>query len=319
MINLQLQTGSDAITMLTSENSVSGYEPLDQEERAVVRSKRPEPQSAQLTVEQMKSAIPKLARRISDLEGFDVSTIRRRFDPIVEALANKVDGTLQEILGHGSVEYNEYTIHSLDTLPLVMGGGDDPLPQVHKGYQEGIERATLKLKTLKELFEERVADASPVQSTNFPTALRTASGSRRIFVVHGHDDGTKETVARYLTQLGVQPIILHEQPNQGRTVIEKFEAHADVEYAVVIFTPDDIGYPKENPDSARPRARQNVVLELGFFWGTLSCVLFKEGVEMPSDYSGVLYVLLDDLGKWRFDLAREMKSAGMTIDLNKAV
>jgi predicted nucleotide-binding protein len=123
------------------------------------------------------------------------------------------------------------------------------------------------LKTLKELFEERVADASPVQSTNFPTALRTASGSRRIFVVHGHDDGTKETVARYLTQLGVQPIILHEQPNQGRTVIEKFEAHADVEYAVVIFTPDDIGYPKENPDSARPRARQNVVLELGFFWG----------------------------------------------------
>src|SRR5271169_1407798 len=127
----------------------------------MAKSKRPESQSAQLSIEQMKAALPKLQRRITDLENFDVKTIRERWDPVMEALAKKVDGTLQEILGHGTVEYNEYSVYSLDTLPLSMGGGPDPLPRVQNGYREGIERAVLKLKTLKELFEERIADAGP--------------------------------------------------------------------------------------------------------------------------------------------------------------
>ena len=107
----------------------------------------------------MRTAIPKLERRIKDLETFDVSTIRDRWDPVTEGLVKKVDGTIQEILGHGTVEYNEYSIDSLDTLPLIMGGGPHPLPEVHRGYREGIERALVKLRTLKEIFEERIADA----------------------------------------------------------------------------------------------------------------------------------------------------------------
>ena len=272
----------------------------------------------------MGAAIPKLERRIKDLESFDVNTIRERWDPVMEALAKKVDGTLQEILGHGTVEYNEYSIDSLDTLPLIMGGGPDPLPRVIQGYREGIERAALKLKTLKELFEERLSDASSgVQGTQSSLPVTPAAATRRVFVVHGRDDGAKETVARFVSQLRLEPIILHEQPNRGRTIIEKFEAHATVDYALVLLTPDDVGHPANDPAQARPRARQNVVLELGFFLGTLGrhrvCVLYSGDVEMPSDYQGVLYVPLDQRGAWRLAVAREMKVAGVDVDLNDAM
>lgn len=286
----------------------------------MARSRSSEPKSANLTVEQMRSAIPKLERRIKDLEAFDVGSIRERFDPVAEALAKKVDGTLQEILGHDTVEYQQYSVHSFDTLPTVIGRGSDPLPRVHEGYRDGIERCVLKLKTLKELFEERIADAVPIEAPPLQTQAKPRFGTRRVFVVHGHDDGTKETVARYLTKLDLEPVILHEQPNQGRTVIEKFEAHTDVDFAVVLFTPDDVGYPAARPDDARPRARQNVVLELGFFMAALGrqrvCVLYRGDVDIPSDYGGVLYLPLDNAGAWKFLLAREMKDVGIDINLN---
>lgn len=289
----------------------------------MARSKAPEPRTAQLTVDGMRAAIPKLERRIKDLESFDVSTVRERWDPVVDGLVKKVDGTLQEILGHGTVEYNEYSIDSLDTLPLILGGGPDPLPEVQQGYREGIERALIKLKTLKELFEERIADAPSVSGAGAPRPEKKPGSSRRIFVVHGRDDGTKETIARYLSKLDLIPIILHEQPSQGKTIIEKFESHADVDFAVVLFTPDDIGHAAGEPQNARPRARQNVVLELGFFMGALGrhrvCVLYKGDIEMPSDYAGVVYVPLDASGAWRFAVAREIKSSGIDVDLNKAM
>jgi predicted nucleotide-binding protein len=147
--------------------------------------------------------------------------------------------------------------------------------------------------------------------------------SRRVFVVHGHDDGLKETVARFLSKLDLQPVILHEQPNRGRTVVEKFEEHSDVAFAVVLFTPDDVGHCVGKADEIKPRARQNVVLELGFFMSALGrervCILYKRGVEVPSDYAGVLYEELDVKGAWRFRLAVEIQAAGVEVDLNKAV
>lgn len=153
--------------------------------------------------------------------------------------------------------------------------------------------------------------------------MKAEPSSRRVFVVHGHDDGTKEAVARFLGKLDLEPVILHEQPNRGRTVIEKFEDYADVAFAVVLFTPDDIGHAAGKEADAKPRARQNVVLELGFFMAALGrahvCVLYKGGVEIPSDYSGVLYEELDGKGMWRFRLAAEIKAAGIEVDLNKAV
>jgi Predicted nucleotide-binding protein containing TIR-like domain len=86
-----------------------------------------------------------------------------------------------------------------------------------------------------------------------------------VFLVHGHDEGAKHGVARFLEQLGVQPVILQEQINRGMTVIEKFEDFASrAGFAVVLMTPDDFGYPVAKEEEKKHRPRQNVVLELGF-------------------------------------------------------
>jgi CAP12/Pycsar effector protein, TIR domain len=93
--------------------------------------------------------------------------------------------------------------------------------------------------------------------------------SRKIFIVHGHDDGSRETVARFLERIGFEPIILHKQANRGMTVVEKLTAYGDVGFAVVLLTPDDVGRSTKDT-TLNPRARQNVVLELGYFIGRLT-------------------------------------------------
>ena len=148
--------------------------------------------------------------------------------------------------------------------------------------------------------------------------------SRRVFLVHGHNDGLLHEVARYLDKLQLQPIVLREQPSSGRTIIEKFIDFADVGYAVVLLTPDDRGGTiKATFEEQRPRARQNVILELGYFLGKLSrnrvTALHMGGVEIPSDYSGVAFVAVDDRGAWRLELARELKASGIDIDMNLAL
>ncbi len=147
--------------------------------------------------------------------------------------------------------------------------------------------------------------------------------SSRVFIVHGHDDTLKEQVARTLGRLGLEPIILHEQPNGGKTIIEKFEKHADVGFAVVLLTPDDIGAAK--PVSGAPmltaRARQNVIFELGYFAGRLGrdrvVALRKGETELPSDLHGVVWEPVDSGGAWKTKLAGELKNAGYDVDKNK--
>ena len=145
--------------------------------------------------------------------------------------------------------------------------------------------------------------------------------SRNVFVVHGHADAVTLAVARFLEKLDLRPIILHEQPDIGRAVIEKFEAHADVGFAVVLLTPDDVGG-FASSGKLNPRARQNVILELGYFIGKLGrervCALYTEGVEVPSDIHGVLYMPYDTENGWRLKLAHEIKTAEITADLNRA-
>lgn len=149
------------------------------------------------------------------------------------------------------------------------------------------------------------------------------TSNNRVFIVHGHDDNAKINLARFLEKLGIEAIILHEQPSKGKTIIEKFEEHAAGScFAVVLLTPDDVGYPQEEKENAKPRARQNVIFELGYFCGALGrkdvCVFYKEGVEIPNDYLGVVYTLMDTPGAWQLHLAKEMKEAGLQFDMNKA-
>lgn len=150
------------------------------------------------------------------------------------------------------------------------------------------------------------------------------SSAKSVFLVHGHDEATKEKVARFLEKIGLDVIILHEQVNRGMTSIEKFEEYASrAGFAIVLFTPDDLGFPLGSEDRKQPRARQNVVLETGYFVGRLSrervCVLYKGGVELPSDIFGVAYNQIDEAEGWKLAVARELKAAGYEVDLNKIV
>ena len=174
------------------------------------------------------------------------------------------------------------------------------------------------LEEIEEYWEEdeqspRVSDSGvgPPKSTN------------KIFVIHGHDESARETVARFLEKLELEPVILHEQPNKGRTIIEKFEEHADVRFAVVLLTPDDVGAVKDRKSDLRPRARQNVVFEFGYFIGRLGrervCALAKGDIERPSDSDGILYVPLDDNDGWKMRLLRELNAAGFVVDANLAL
>ncbi len=165
----------------------------------------------------------------------------------------------------------------------------------------------------------QIGDQNQMQApvTNRPVAGTT----KQIFIVHGRDEQLKETAARFLEKLGLLPIILHEQPDKGRTVIEKFEQCAEVGFAVVLLTPDDVGSLKDG--ELHPRARQNVIFELGYFIGRLGrervVALHRDEVELPSDYAGVIYTSVDAGGAWKFALARELKAAGMDVDLNRIV
>jgi predicted nucleotide-binding protein len=154
-------------------------------------------------------------------------------------------------------------------------------------------------------------------------ARHPRSEDESIFVVHGHAGETRETVARFLQSLGTNPVILHEQPNSGQTIIEKFERHGSAAgFAVVLLTGDDEGRNRRDGE-LQPRARQNVVLELGFFYGTLgrdhTAILYEPGVELPSDLGGLLYIDLDAQEAWKLKLAKELREAGFNIDLNEVV
>ena len=146
--------------------------------------------------------------------------------------------------------------------------------------------------------------------------------SDRVFIVHGHDEASRESVARFIENLGLTPVILHEQASRGMTVPEKLEEYGNVGYAVILLTPDDVGREKGQLGD-QPRARQNVILELGYFVGRLGrgrVIAFrKDDVEIPSDYLGVVYTDFDARGAWRQELTRELRSAGYEIDLSRAI
>ena len=148
----------------------------------------------------------------------------------------------------------------------------------------------------------------------------TSRPGDKIFIVHGHDGETKLLVAEFIERItGKRPVILHEQADSGRTVIEKFEEHASgAGFAIILLTADDEGREK-GAASLNPRARQNVVLEFGYFMAKLGrsrvVAIHEADVELPSDVSGLLYKSLS--GNWHTELARELEAAKIDVDFSK--
>lgn len=139
-----------------------------------------------------------------------------------------------------------------------------------------------------------------------------------IFIVHGHDEALKIEVARTIERAGLDVTILHEKPNEGLTIIQKLEKYAATAgYAVILMTPDDKGKSKKET-KYKDRARQNVVLEWGYFVGKLGadrvCAIHTENIELPSDISGILYITYDNNGGWKIQLMKELEKAGYSIN-----
>ena len=143
-----------------------------------------------------------------------------------------------------------------------------------------------------------------------------------IFVVHGHAHAVLHETVRVLERgTGREVTVLHEQANAGRTILEKFEDHATASaFAVVLLTADDEGGIRTSGDT-HLRGRQNVIFELGFFFGKLGrqrvAVLLEESVEKPSDVDGLVYITLDKGGAWKYTLARELEAAGISVDRSR--
>jgi predicted nucleotide-binding protein len=201
------------------------------------------------------------------------------------------------------------------------GGGSRYLPQEIRDFHGEIDDRVHRLESIAERLELIPLSDDVSKRLDAPSAAPTSL--TRVFVVHGHDEALRERVARFLEKLDLEPVILHEQANEGMTVIEKLERHSDVRFAVVLLTPDDEGRAVTGDGIFRPRARQNVVLELGYFTGKLGrkavCALHRGSLELPSDYLGVVYIQIDEGGGWQLRLAKELRAAGFSVDMNKAL
>ena len=289
-------------------------------------TRRPPPTPAQvnLTVDQMRKGIARLEKVIGEIEAFDETTVVKRWSPAQNALEATIEGTLASVFGHETVEYRRYSrANSLDHGPIYMSSGDNPRVNGHEARQyvaEGKVEAVQILRSAIQWLQDEIGDAAETEQA---TGIAPASTvpSKKIFIVHGHDEGARETVARFIEGIGFEAIVLSEQANQGRTIIEKIEANADVGFAVVLLTPDDVG--GKAPDSLRPRARQNVLLELGYFIAKLGrrsvCTLAKGDLDIPTDFAGVVWEKLDNGGAWKQALARELTATGYHIDWNKVM
>jgi len=150
-------------------------------------------------------------------------------------------------------------------------------------------------------------------------SVPVARNKRKVFIVHGRDNEAKQEVARFLSGIGLEPIILHEQASAGMTIIEKIERYAnDADFALVLYTPCDLGRGvHETKVAARNRARQNVVFEHGYLMAKLGrqnvCALVKGEIETPNDISGVVYVSLDGFGGWKIEVTKELQACGYEV------
>ena len=223
-----------------------------------------------------------------------------------EAWKTKTERFLIRRYGEKSLEYKKFKETRFSLMIFAMGTPDSAFVNACK---DGLMTTkAIFLTYLEEMEEESSAPQKP--SINSPTY-------GKVFIVHGHDGELKQAVARIIEKQGIEAIILSEQANKGRTIIEKFEDYSDVSGAICLFTADDYGRAKADKTD-NTRARQNVVLETGYFMGKLGrdhvVLLADKGIEMPSDLSGVVYT---DTAKWEIDLLKELKAMGYTVDFNK--
>jgi predicted nucleotide-binding protein len=259
-------------------------------------------------------AIQLINQKIEALEAIKVAaTYETRFDQTYQRVYYGAEHLITELFSDDEAKQFRRNVTGI----AFAGGVEDPRREL-EDYRDHLARCIAQLNVYKERIENfwpddvTVAGNGPEDSAPIPSVT-----GKDIFIVYGHDESAKYSVAYYLTsRLGLKPVMFDDNPDESMTIIEKLEdLSKTVGYAIILLTPDDVGALQGADTPGNPRARQNVVLELGYFLGRLGrkrvCILRKGAVEIPSDLHGVLYKDMDPSGGWQAKLRQELEKANI--------
>jgi predicted nucleotide-binding protein len=250
-------------------------------------------------------------------------------------------------LGHFYEKQQEFSDWNDYNLEFLKQSFDDPYNEYRKKYSDAGEWSGMivtsafgsgetteqkiqkfhlkfekKLNNLKQLLNKVDLLKSEIEDDKVDVISEIVSlDTSKVFIVHGHDDIAKLETARFIEQLGFEPIILHEQASSGKTIIEKIESYSNVGFGIVLYTSCDIGAKKGEENNLNERARQNVVFEHGYLIGKIGrenvCAIVKGNIETPNDISGVVYISMSS--DWKLELAKELRNSGYKVDMNLVI
>lgn len=228
----------------------------------------------------------------------------KRSDSDFQAWHNKAERILIKLFGENSFEVKDFKNRPFTLTCYAVGTPDSSFIHICKK----------DLSTTKSIFNNYMEDLAEENDDSTDNYSRDYSN---VFIVHGHDGELKNEVALLLEKQKINGIVLSEQVNAGRTIIEKFEDNSDkCNAAIILMTADDEGKSLSDSDFSK-RARQNVIFEAGYFMGMLGrdkvIIIVESGVEIPSDLQGVVYT---DKSNWKFQVLAELKNIGYTVDAN---
>lgn len=233
-------------------------------------------------------------------------------DPEFEAWGMKVKRFISNQYGVNSLEMKKFNATSFSIRSWTF---DTPKEEIHRMRVNSCRDG---LKTTKAILETYLEDFLDETGNYVSLKSNISKDTSKVFIVHGHDGELKQSVARIIEKQNIKAIILSEQVNNSMTIIEKFEKNSDVGCAICLFTADDIARSKSASEE-KPRARQNVVFETGYFMGKLGreriVIISDSDIEIPSDLAGVVYT---NTQNWQVDLLKELKSMGYNIDFDKS-
>ncbi len=251
----------------------------------------------------------KLKKYIDEIEKLISSDCNAR-DPMLQTWFDDIKLFIAKKFGNNSIE-----LSLLQNITFIDKGKVDNGIVVFEDVsrKELMHIKKLLNNYLQEIMEEKNGNTYNIQLKGLPKQF----DNKKIFIVHGHDGELKGDVALFIQKQDIDAIILSNQANQGKTIIEKIEDNSDVGCAVCLFTKDDIGKAKAGKET-QFRARQNVVFETGYFYGKIgrdhTVIIYEDGVELPSDLQGIAYT---KNGAWQMDLIRDLVKMGYYIDPKK--
>lgn len=210
-------------------------------------------------------------------------------------------------------------------LGFSLPGTFEPISRLIEDHKEDIMNHIHKLEKILHKIDLYQLESETLLTIEKLDSKNNSSATNKVFIVHGHDDTAKLSLENFIYSLGLVPVVLHRQPDGGRTIIEKFEQHAnEIFYAFILMTPDEVTYlspeeGKEDKDRKKEfRARPNVIFEFGFFVGALTrkkvCCIHTGNVTLPSDLSGLVYKgYRNSIEEIKHELRQELIHAGLEL------